>query len=107
EVPDPLDDPCFDVGEADPWDLGPVQQPVRRLFPARDDKLPVYVQSQGAMLRLEGERVIVQSKGENAKESRIANTSHVALYGNVHATTPAIRKLMDRGVPVLFFSYGG
>lgn len=106
--PTPLEeDPSFDVGD-DPWGLAVhVEQPVRRLYPARDDRLPLYVQAQGATLRLEGERFIVQSKGEPAKEVRVANTSHVALYGNVHVTTPAIRKLLDRGIPTLFFSYGG
>jgi CRISPR-associated protein Cas1 len=101
------DDPSMDVGD-DPWGLAVgVVRPVRRLFPARDDKLPVYVQSQGAMLRLDGERLIVQTKGEHAVETRLTNTSHVALYGNVHVTTPAIKKLLDRGIPLLFFSYGG
>jgi CRISPR-associated protein Cas1 len=77
------------------------------MFPARDDKLPVYVQAQGAMLRLDGERLIVQTKGDHAVETRLTNTSHVALYGNVHVSTPAIRKLLDHGIPLLFFSYGG
>ena len=106
-APEATEDQVFDLGD-DPWDLaGGLERPVRRLFPARDDKLPVYVQAQGAMLRLDGERLIVQASGEAAKETRLSNTSHVALYGNVHVTTPALRKLMDRGIPLLFFSYGG
>lgn len=104
------DDPSFDVGD-DPWGLAVgIERPdrgVRRLFPARDDKLPVYVQAQGAAIRLEGERLIVQSKGENAREARLTNTSHVALYGSVNLSTPALRILLERGIPVLFFSYGG
>lgn len=107
QEPTPRDDGCFEVGD-DPWGLARgVETPVRRLFPARDDTIPVYVQAQGASLRLDGERLIVQQKGEPARETRISNTSHVALFGNVHVTTPAIRKLLDRGVPVLFFTYGG
>lgn len=103
----PAEDPSLEVGD-DPWGLeGGLERPVRRLFPARDDKLPVYVQAQGAMLRLEGERLIVTAKGEEAKETRLSNTAHVALYGNVHVTTPALKRLMDRGIPVMFFSYGG
>jgi CRISPR-associated protein Cas1 len=103
--------------EADPWGFGPVTakeedgrssaHPVRRLFPARDDKLPVYVQEQGAFVRLEGERLIVQRREHPAVEARLTNTSHVALYGSAHITTPAIRTLMDRGIPLLFFSSGG
>ena len=105
--PELEDDPSMDVGD-DPWGLAVgVERHVRRLFPARDDKLPVYVQAQGAMLRLDGERLIVQATGERAVETRLTNTSHVALYGNVHVSTPAIRKLLDRGIPLLFFSYGG
>lgn len=106
-APAPEDNSALEVGD-DPWGLGGgVERPVRRLFPARDDKLPVYVQTQGAMLRLDGERLIVQAHGENATETRLSNTSHVAVYGNVHVTTPAIRKLLERGVPLLFFTYGG
>jgi CRISPR-associated protein Cas1 len=103
---DPYDDPSFDLGD-DPWGLGGGAVPVRRLYPARDDRLPVYVNAQGASVRLEGERLVVQSRGEAAREARLPNTSHVALYGSVSITTPALRTLMERGIPVLFFSYGG
>jgi CRISP-associated protein Cas1 len=101
------DDPALDLGD-DPWGLAVgIEPPVRRMFPARDDRLPVYVQSQGASVRLEGERIIIQTKGENAREARLSNTSHVSLYGSVNMTMPALRTLMERGIPVLFFSYGG
>jgi CRISPR-associated protein Cas1 len=97
----------FDVGD-DPWELAVgIEKPVRRLFPARDDKVPVYVQAQGAMLRLSGERLVVQAKDESPYPARLSNTSHVSLYGNVHVTTPTIRRLLDRGIPLFFFSYGG
>jgi CRISPR-associated protein Cas1 len=107
EPPTPADDPSLDVGD-DPWGLAVgIERPVRRLFPARDDKLPVYVQAQGAMLRLDGERLVVQNKDNPTQPVRLSNTSHVALFGNVHVTTPAIRRLLERGIPLLFFSYGG
>lgn len=51
--------------------------------------------------------IIIQTKGENAREARLSNTSHVSLYGSVHMTMPAFQTLMERGIPVLFFSYGG
>lgn len=104
---EPGPDASLELGD-DPWSLvGESQPTVRRLFPARDDKLPVYVQAQGASLRLEGERLVVHSKGQEPSEARLSNTSHVSLFGNVHITTPALRKLLDRGVPLLFFTYGG
>jgi CRISPR-associated protein Cas1 len=108
--PEPValeDDAAMDVGD-DPWGLtAGVAHPVRRMFPARDDRLPVYVQAQGASVRLEGERLIIQTKGEHAREARLSNTSHVSLYGSVYMTMPVLRTLMERGIPVLFFTYGG
>lgn len=103
---------CFEVGD-DPWNLaGPepdptYSEPIRRLFPARDDKVPLYVQGRGAQIRLSGERIIVNVPGESTTEVRLTNTSSVTLYGNVQVTTQALRRLMDDGVPVLFATSGG
>lgn len=105
---DPMTDSVFDLGD-DPWGLGGTVplEPVRRLFPARDDKLPVYVQEQGSSLRLDGERLAVHLKDGSTSYARLSNTSHVALYGNVHVTSPALRTLLERNIPTLFFTYGG
>lgn len=101
-------DPSLEVGD-DPWGLavGVSELPVRRLYPARDDRLPLYVQEQGASLRLEGERIVVAKRDEPATQARLVNTSHVALFGNVHVTSPALRTLIERNIPVMFFTYGG
>lgn len=103
-----------ELGE-DPWGLASEttseaaenQRNVRRLFPARDDKVPLYVQAQGASVRIDGERLLVHCKDEPTVTARLPNTSHVALYGNVHLTTPALRGLLTRSIPVLFMTYGG
>jgi CRISP-associated protein Cas1 len=101
------EDPALDAGD-DPWATAAgALQPVRRMFPARDDRVPVYVQAQGASVRLDGERLIIQTKGEPAREARLSNTSHVSLYGSVYMTMPVLRTLMERGIPVLFFTYAG
>jgi len=102
----------FEVGD-DPWDLaGPkpdpaYERPIRRLFPARDDKIPLYVQGQGAALRLQGDRLIVSRMDENATEVRLSNTSSVTLLGNVQITTQAQKRLMEEGVPLIFATSGG
>lgn len=95
--------------EPDPWGFGPdpAARPVRRLFPARDDRMPLYVQAQGAAVRLEGERFVVHCRDGGRTEARVANTSQVSVYGNVQVTTPVLRTLLDRNIPTLFFSYGG
>lgn len=102
----------FDVGD-DPWGLaGPepspdFDRPVRRLFPARDDKIPLYVRGRGAQLRLVGERIVVTIPGEKATEVRITNTSSVTLLGTVQMTAQAQRRLMEEGIPILFATSGG
>lgn len=102
----------FEVGD-DPWGLaGPkpepaYDRPVRRLFPARDDKIPLYVQGQGAAIRLQGDRIIVSRMDEKATEVRLSNTSSVTLLGNVQITTQAQKRLMEEGVPLIFATSGG
>jgi CRISP-associated protein Cas1 len=100
EVPSP--------GECEEPDEDAVSRPaLRRLHPAGDDKIPLYVQDQGARITLDGERLVVQGRKTPRVEARLPNTSHVALYGNVQITAQALRALLERNVPVSFFSYGG
>jgi CRISPR-associated protein Cas1 len=106
--PEPRDDDGpLDVSQGDPWALGPPDgSPMRRLHPARDDELPLYVQEQGARIGLEGEELVVRSK-EGTTRARLSNTSQVSLLGNIQITTQALRALFERGIPVSFFSRGG
>ncbi len=80
---------------------------VRRLMPARDDALPMYVQEQGARVGKSGESLEAWLKDKRLGESRLFETSQVALFGSVQISTQALSEAMDRGIPVLFFSMGG
>jgi CRISPR-associated protein Cas1 len=80
---------------------------VRRLMPARDDALPMYVQEQGARVSRSGESLEAWLKDKRLGESRLFETSQVALFGSVQITTQALSEALDRGIPVLFFSMGG
>lgn len=80
---------------------------IRRLHAARDDQLPLYVQEQGAKIGLSGERLIVTNRAGDKLEARLPNTSQVCLLGNVQISTQAVRELLDRGIPVSYFSSGG
>jgi len=86
---------------------------IRRLLPARDDALPVYVVGRGHTVRKKGDRLEIWSKGKTGgndgkvSEARLREISQVNLYGGVEITTPAFVELMQRGVPVLHFTHGG
>lgn len=80
---------------------------VRRLSPARDDALPMYVQAQGATISKSGDTLEVKIKGTLAQKVRLLDVSHVAVFGNVQITAQALRELCDRNIPVCHFTYGG
>ncbi len=86
---------------------------LRRLHPSRDERLPLYVQEQGARIGVDGEVLSIKlPKGkangdEAAVEARLANTSQVSIYGNVQVSTQAMRTLAERGIPLFLFTYGG
>jgi CRISPR-associated protein Cas1 len=83
------------------------EERVRRLMPARDDALPLYVQEQGARISKSGDVFEAWLKDKKLGQSRIFETSHIALLGNVQITTQAMAAALDNGVPVAFFSMGG
>ena len=80
---------------------------VRRMAPARDDALPVYVQAQGAVVGKSGDQLEVKQKGQSLQKVRLMEVSHLALFGNVQVTTQALRELCDRDIPICYFTYGG
>ncbi len=80
---------------------------IRRILPTRDDSLPLYVQKQGARIGRSGEVFEVKEKKEKIGESRIFETSHVALFGNVSVSTQALQEMCVRGIPLTLFSSGG
>ena len=80
---------------------------VRRLFAARYDALPLYVQEQGAAVRRKGDRLVVTVNGETRADIRMLDVSQVCLVGNVQISPQALRDVASRGIPICHFSYGG
>lgn len=82
-------------------------QAVRKLLPARDDALPLYVKDQGAYVGKEGERLTVKPVQGKPISVPFIDVSQVCLLGNVQITAAAIKALAERGIPLCHFSYGG
>ena len=80
--------------------------PPRPLNPSDDPALPLYIQTPGARLRKQGERLIVETKTETRKLPMIS-VSQAALFGPVSVTTPALHALMRAKIPVSWFTTGG
>lgn len=80
---------------------------IRRLMPARDDALPLYLQEQGASLGKDGDQLVVKRKSETIARVKLYDVSQVSLYGNVQVSAQALREIASRGIPVCHLSYGG
>jgi CRISPR-associated protein Cas1 len=108
EASETLEEEPFD--EPDPWGLTPSvdeQRELRRLHPARDEKVAVYVQEQGARIGLDGERLNVRGRTNAGMEARLPNTSQLSIFGNVQISTQALKEVVTRGIPVALFTSGG
>jgi len=88
-------------------DRKPSKDGLRRLLPARDDALPLYVQEFGAYVGKEGDRLVVSKKREKLASVRLIDVSQVCLLGNVTLSSPALKELTVRGIPICHFTYGG
>lgn len=67
----------------------------------------IYVKEQGAYVQKTGEKIVISKKSENLLELPVIQVENLALIGNVQITAQALHMLMEKGVDVSFFSYGG
>jgi len=89
-----------------PTDAAPKNR-LRKLLPARENALPLYVQQQGAFVGKSGERITVKLKGDELASVRLLDVSQVCLFGNVMVSAQALQELTRRGIPICHFTYGG
>lgn len=80
---------------------------IRRMYPARPDTKPVYVQEQGARIGKSGGNMRITSRDGNATDVRLMDVSEVNVYGNVQITTQAVREMCSLGIPTCYHTYGG
>lgn len=80
---------------------------VRRLMPARDDALPLYLKEQGTTLGKSGDVLTIKRRQELLQEVRLMDVSQVCVFGNVQITAQALREITAAGIPICHFSYGG
>lgn len=117
-IPDPLEDSpkcngCSLAGICLPDETLALRQvppqsetEVRRLYPPRNDALPLYVQEQGARVGKRGE-VVVVSKGDGELATvRLKDLSQLVLCGNVSISAQTIHLLCEASIPVVHLSRG-
>ncbi|MGE0159833.1 MAG: CRISPR-associated endonuclease Cas1 [Gemmatimonadales bacterium] len=79
---------------------------VRRLYPPREDAVPLYVQEQGVRVGKRGGVLVVKRDNEEVGKARLKDVSQVVLCGNVQISSQTVHLLCESGVPVVHLSRG-
>lgn len=88
--------------EAPPQTTPPAPVPL-----ADDQRLPLYLQSEGARLQLEGEVLRLTRDDEQLATAPVAEVSEVVLIGPVAITTPCLHALLKADIPVSWHTMSG
>lgn len=115
QMPPPLDDSpkcprCSLVTICLPDEVHYLKREVgtpRPLAVPHHEALPLYVQQFNAKLAKKGEVLEVSKDDQVLATARIGEVSQVVVMGNVYITAPCLQALMERDIPVSWFSYGG
>ena len=84
----------------------PVAPKVRRLYPAHDDALPLYVQEQGAKVGKSGENLVIRKGTDTLAKARLKDVSQLVLCGNVGVSAQTIHLLAESSVPLVHLRAG-
>jgi len=79
---------------------------IRRLYPARDDALPLYVQEQGAVIGKTGQSLVIRKEGKEIGRAGLKDVSQLVLCGNMMVTAQTLHLLCEAGIPVVHLSTG-
>lgn len=80
---------------------------VRRLVAPREERKPLYLNTQGLRVGKSGGVLQVREKDALLQEVRLHEICQVNLLGNIQMTTQAIQALCEAEIPVSYFSQGG
>ena len=80
---------------------------IRRLYAAKDDLQPLYLNTQGLYVGKSGNVLKIKEKDIVVQEVRMNEICQVNLFGGIQVTTQALQTLCENEIPVAYFSQGG
>jgi CRISPR-associated protein Cas1 len=84
-----------------------VEPEPRRLLPARDDALPLYVQTSGTRVGKRDDELVIEPREGPKQTVRLGQTSQLSVFGHVQISTQAIQAVVGHGIPICYHSTGG
>ena len=67
----------------------------------------IYIKEQGSCLRRKGEQIAVTKGSQSLLEFPNHHVDQIVALGNVQVTSQALAKLLEHGVDISYFSFGG
>ena len=80
---------------------------VRPIVTPRDERRPLYFNTQGMWIGKSGEVLQAKVEGRVLQEVRLNEIHQINLFGNVQLSTQAIQTMLGLGIPVLYFTQKG
>jgi len=87
-------------------DETPAPGRVRLALVPREDARPLHVTEQGARIGKSGERLVVEKNSQKLASVKFIDVSQVCIYGNIQMTTQALGELVQREIPICYFTQG-
>ncbi|MBA3947472.1 MAG: CRISPR-associated endonuclease Cas1, partial [Herpetosiphonaceae bacterium] len=67
----------------------------------------LYLVEQGAQVSCDGERLEVRQSGSVLTSLPLIKIDQIVVFGNIGFSTPALKRLLDRDIEVVFLTLGG
>lgn len=83
------------------------EKSIRQLVTVRDERKPVYLNTQGLTVGISGQVLVIKEKDKKIQEIRLKDVSQVNLFGAIQVSTQAIQALLAEEIPLIYFSFGG
>ena len=80
---------------------------LRQLITPRDERKPLYLNTQGYSVGVSHQVLQVKEKRKVIQKIRLHDISQVNIFGNIQLSTQAISALLTADIPVIYFSFGG
>ena len=80
---------------------------VRPMVTARDERRPVYFNTQGMWIGRKGDLLQAKADGKILQEIRFNDINQINLFGNIQLSTQAIQTALGRDIPVVYFTQKG
>lgn len=84
----------------------PAAPDVRRMYPARPEARPLYVQEHGASVGKDAENIVIRKQGQELARAKLKDTSELVLCGNISVSAQLVHLLCESSIPITYLSGG-